>query len=40
MFRVELSLEESGLNINIGGTLDDGSALFATAQIFIVDDDG
>ncbi len=40
VFRVELSLEESGLNINLGGPLPDGSALFAATQIFIVDDDG
>ena len=40
MFQVELSLYESGLSINLGGMLNDGSALFATTQIFIVDNDG
>ena len=40
VFRVELSHEESGLTINLGGQHADGSALFATTQIFIVDDDG
>ena len=40
VFQVVLSLEESGLNIDVGGTLDDGSTLFATTQIFIVDNDG
>ncbi len=40
VFQVELSAEESGLNINLGGPLPDGSTLFATTQICIVDDDG
>ena len=40
VFQVELSLYESGLSINLGGMLNDGSALFATTQIFIVDNDG
>ena len=42
-FQVELSLrykKDSGLSINLGGLLADGSTLFATTQIFIVDDDG
>ena len=40
VFQVELSLYESGLSINLGGMLADGSALFASTQIFIVDNDG
>lgn len=38
VFQVEMSLsqEESGLNVNLGG----GSSLFATTEVFIVDDDG
>ena len=40
VFQVELSLDEPGLNIKLGGMLNDGSALFATTQIFIVDNDG
>ncbi len=42
VFEIELSLvrEESGLNIELGGTLADGRSLFASAQIFIVDNDG
>ena len=39
-FQVQLSLFESGLSVNLGGVLADGSALFASTQIFIVDDDG
>ena len=40
VFQVELSLYEPGLSINLGGMLADGSALFASTQIFIVDNDG
>ncbi len=42
VFEIELSLypKESGLNINLGGMLADGSSLFASTQIFVVDDDG
>ena len=40
VFQVQLSLFESGLSVNLGGVLADGSALFASTQIFIVDDDG
>ena len=39
VFQVEL-LYESRLSINLGGMLADGSALFASTQIFIVDNDG
>ena len=42
-FQVELSLEESGLNVNLGGMVEiDGSTsvLFSSAQIVIIDDDG
>ena len=41
-FQVELSLykKDSGVSIYLGGLLADGSTLFATTQIFIVDDDG
>ena len=39
-FQVELSPQESGLNVNLGGMLADGSVLYATTQIFIVNDDG
>ena len=41
VFQVELSLYyEPGLNVNLGGMLADGSALFASTQISIVDNDG
>ena len=42
-FQVELSLEESGLNVNLGGVVEiDGSisVLFSSARIVIIDDDG
>ena len=39
-FQVELSLEESGLNVNLGGLIGDGSVLFSSARIVIIDDDG
>ena len=39
-FQVELSLEESGLNVNLGGMVGDGSVLFSSARIVIIDDDG
>ena len=35
MFQVELSLDESGLNVDLGG-----GDLFASTQIVIIDDDG
>ena len=40
VFQVELSLQDSGLNVILGGILNNGSALFASTQIFIIDDDG
>ena len=42
VFQVELSLgsEETGISVNLGGRIADGSTLFASTEVFIIDDDG
>ena len=42
VFQVELSLgpEESGLSVNLGGVLADGTDLFPRTEVVIVDNDG